>query len=79
MVKKLAIRSSVTATLMFVAASASAHHSALGCDFTKTQSAHATFSTEGCHVTSSVLSQGAIVTAEPGRLRLRPAPSAAEE
>jgi Family of unknown function (DUF6152) len=42
MVKKLAIRSSVTATLMFLAASTSAHHSALGYDFTKTLSAHAT-------------------------------------
>jgi hypothetical protein len=41
-VNKFAIRWSIFATFLCWAASASAHHSALGYDFTKTQSAQAT-------------------------------------
>jgi hypothetical protein len=41
-VKNIAMCSSMAVTLLFLATSASAHHSALGYDFTKTESAHAT-------------------------------------
>ncbi len=42
MVKNFAIGSSLAATLMLLATSASAHHSALGYDFTKIESASGT-------------------------------------